>query len=191
MQQSQARGRPYDAQSGRALKAAALKLMGEKGYAGVSIAAITAAAGVARQTLYNRWNGKADLVLEALFEEADLYAAAPVADAETASAQLLERFLRDVFGFLAQHRDVMAALIAAAQSDAAFNTALRERFVLPRERIVTELLERAQARGELSAGRDPQMLSAFVHGAFWYRLLNDQPLDAALAQAITKEIFAG
>lgn len=57
--------------------------------------------------------------------------------------------------------------------------------------MVTDLLLRAQARGELMPARDAVMLSAFVHGAFWYALLNGQPVDAALARRIAAEVFAG
>ncbi|WP_226623377.1 TetR/AcrR family transcriptional regulator [Alloyangia pacifica] len=184
-------GRPVDAAAGQALKLAALQLVREKGYAKVSIAAIASAAGVARQTLYNRWNTKADLVLDAVFEETGRFSTQPPDDAGMPCARQLESFLAEVFSHLTVDSDPLRALIAAAQEDPAFQAAFRDRFVLPRERIVTELLRRAQARGELSAERDPEMLSAFVHGAFWYRLLNGQPVDAALARAIAAEVFAG
>ncbi|SDG48901.1 TetR-like C-terminal domain-containing protein [Alloyangia pacifica] len=183
-------GRPVDAAAGRSLKLAALQLVRERGYAKVSIAAIASAAGVARQTLYNRWNTKADLVLDAVFEETGRFSTIPPADTGETCAAQLEAFLVEVFDHLAVDGDPLRALIAAAQEDTAFRTAFRERFVLPREQIVTDLLRRAQARGELGKTRDPEMLSAFVHGAFWYRLLNGQPVDAALARAITAEVFA-
>ncbi len=184
-------GRPVDAAAGQALKAAALQLVRERGYSKVSIAAIAGAAGVARQTLYNRWNTKADLVLDAVFEETGRFSTQPPDDAGMPCARQLESFLAEVFSHLTVDSDPLRALIAAAQEDPAFQAAFRDRFVLPRERIVTELLRRAQARGELGAERDPEMLSAFVHGAFWYRLLNGQPVDAALARAIAAEVFAG
>ena len=52
-------GRPANEEASAALKAAALRLVRETGYEKVSIAAIIAEAGVARQTLYNRWDTKA------------------------------------------------------------------------------------------------------------------------------------
>lgn len=183
-------GRPPNEAAGAKLKAAALRLIRENGYSNVSVAAIAAAAGVARQTLYNRWATKADLVLEAVFEETGRYAAEPPSETGAHSRDLLEKFLTQVFTHLAADGDTLRALIAAAQEDASFATALRDRFVQPREQIVTNLLHRAQARGELGKNRDPEMLSAFVHGAFWYRLLNRQPVNAALARAIAAEVFA-
>ncbi|MBE3636800.1 TetR/AcrR family transcriptional regulator [Mangrovicoccus algicola] len=182
-------GRPPDRQAGRAVRQAALQLMREKGYAGVSIAAIAARAGVARQTLYNRWPTKADLVLDAVFEETGRNAPALPGGAPPEGQAGLEAFLLQVLGHLQQDGDPLRALIAAAQHDPVFRDALRARFVLPRERIVTDLLIRAQARGEIAAHRDPGLLSQLVHGIFWYRLLNGQELDAALAREIAAEIF--
>ena len=67
--------------AGQAVKAAALQLIREKGYAKMSIAAIATKAGVARQTLYNKWTSKAELVLDAVFEETGRYASEPSAEA--------------------------------------------------------------------------------------------------------------
>ena len=53
----------------------------------------------------------------------------------------------DVFSHLTLDGDPLRALIAAAQEDEGFRTVFRERFVLPREKIVTALLQRAQQRG--------------------------------------------
>ncbi|MCA0998479.1 TetR-like C-terminal domain-containing protein [Alloyangia pacifica] len=183
-------GRPRDEEAGRALKAAALRLVRERGYAKMSIAAIAQAAGVARQTLYNRWNTKADLVLDAVFEEAGRNVAFPAADETSSSAAQLEAFLAQVFAHLTEDGDTLCALIAAAQEDDGFRAALHTRFVAPREAIVTDLLRRAQARGELAAGRDALILSQMIHGAFWYRLLNGAPVDADLARALAAEVFA-
>lgn len=70
-------GRPRDMAAAAAIKDAALRLIQQRGYHKVSIAMIVAEAGVARQTLYNNWNTKADLVLDAVFEEAGRNVACP------------------------------------------------------------------------------------------------------------------
>jgi AcrR family transcriptional regulator len=182
-------GRPVNAKAGADLKVAALRLIREKGYENVSIAAIATEAGVARQTLYNRWNTKADLVLEAVFEATRSYAADPVRDAAKTCRQLLEEFLTNVFAHLNVDGDILRALIAAAQQDATFQNALYTRFVQPREQMITTLLSEARDRAELSPDCDPEMVSTFIHGAFWYRLLNRKALDAKLAKDITSEVF--
>ncbi|WP_102223142.1 TetR/AcrR family transcriptional regulator [Acidimangrovimonas sediminis] len=184
-------GRPRDAEAGDALKAAALRLVRERGYARVTTAEIARSAGVARQTLYNRWNSKADLVLDAVFEAAvrsDLAVAGPDPLRDDFPARL-RRFLEGVFTRIAGDGDSLRSLIAAAQDAPEFRAALHERLVAPREAIVTALLREAQVAGQLAPRRDPVMLSRMIHGAFWYALLNGQPLDAELARAITAEVF--
>ncbi|WP_417272456.1 TetR/AcrR family transcriptional regulator [Celeribacter halophilus] len=182
-------GRPTDERASAALKAAALQLVRENGYEKVSIAAIAKEAGVARQTLYNRWNTKADLVLEAVFEETGNYAAQPALEEDKSCRVVLEEFLINVFEHLNKDRDTLCSIVAAAQKDVTFNASFHKNFVLPREKMITALLHRAQDRGELSRGRNPEMISTMIHGAFWYRLLNRGALDARLATDITTEVF--
>lgn len=182
-------GRPVNAQASLDLRAAALRLVRENGYERVSIAAIVKQAGVARQTLYNRWDTKADLVLDAVLEETQSYAAAPRLDDPRPCRVLLEEFLANVFDHLLVNGDVLRALIAAAQQDAAFQEKFAATFILPREQMITDLLRQAQTRGELSSGRDAELISGLVHGAFWYRLLNRRGLDRHFAQAIASEVF--
>ena len=79
-------------------------------------------------------------------------------------------------------------MIAAAQDDSAFQNVFKARFVKPREKMVTNLLKQAQKQGKLAERCDVEMLSIFVHGAFWYALLNVYPVDNDLARAIADKI---
>ncbi len=184
-----ASGRPVNAEAGKALKAAALQLVRANGYDNVSIAAIAKAAGVARQTLYNRWATKADLILEAVFEETHNYAAEPDFDTDKDCRTLLETFLVNVFNHLEIDGDTLRALIAAAQHDTNFQASFYSSFVKPRERLITDLLVRSQTNGELPSHRNPETVSAMIHGAFWYRLLNRGALNPAFAREIVSNIF--
>ncbi|MDO6616002.1 TetR-like C-terminal domain-containing protein [Pacificibacter sp. 1_MG-2023] len=65
----------------------------------------------------------------------------------------------------------LRAPIAAAQQDATFQHSFHVNFILPRERIMTALLQKAQERGELSPHQSPVMVWTMIHGAFWYRFL--------------------
>ncbi|MEO9780034.1 MAG: TetR/AcrR family transcriptional regulator [Sedimentitalea sp.] len=189
MKKATSGGRPISTKASSDLKAAALRLIRERGYEKVSIATIAKEAGVARQTLYNRWNTKADLVLEAVFEETHNYAAEPVLDDAKDCRTRLEEFLINVFEHLKIDGDTLRALIASAQHDATFHASFHTNFVLPREKMITALLHHAQERGEFPVKRNPEMVSTFIHGAFWYRLLNRGTLDANFAKDVTTEVF--
>ncbi|WP_205618259.1 TetR-like C-terminal domain-containing protein, partial [Thioclava indica] len=69
------------------------------------------------------------------------------------------------------------------------HASFHKNFVLPREKMITALLHRAQERGELASGRNLEMISTMIHGAFWYRLLNRGAFDVRLAQDIAQEIL--
>ncbi len=188
-EQKKSGGRPRDAEAAGTIKSATLNLLREHGYAKVTIAAIASEANVARQTLYNRWNTKADLVLDAIFEETGHYAAAPIDDPNLTCQLQLEQFLMQVFSHLSESGAPIRSLIAAAQDDDAFRDVFKTKFVKPREKMVTDLLKRAQSKGEIAQGRDVRMLSIFVHGAFWYALLGGDPVDNDLAKSIVDEVF--
>jgi AcrR family transcriptional regulator len=60
-------GRPRDRRLDGAIIAATLDLLAERGYAGLSLAAVADRAGTTTPTIYRRWSSKADLVLAAVF----------------------------------------------------------------------------------------------------------------------------
>lgn len=183
-------GRPRNEVAIAAVRKAAMRLVRSQGYRNVTIAAIAQEAGVARQTLYNRWTAKADLVLDAIFAETARSVDLPPVPESCTCSERLEAFLTSVFAHLASDGGTLRSLIAAAQEDGEFCAAFRERFVLPRELLVTRLLIEAKLVGELPHDADPETLSAMIHGAFWYRLLNGLQIDATFSHAITAMVFA-
>lgn len=182
-------GRPKSEAASTALKEAALQLVRENGYSNVSISQIIAMAGVSRQTLYARWPTKAELVLDAFLELAHARTTPPDLAGDTPRDKLLADFLGEIFDHINEDGDSLRSLIAAAQADPGFRDVFWSRFVSPRAEIVRRLLADAQLRGELDASRDIDLLSSFIHGAFWYRLLNGRPLGNELTTAIVDEIF--
>jgi AcrR family transcriptional regulator len=59
-------GRPRSEEADRAILDAALDALVDDGYGGMSIERIAAKAGVGKATIYRRWNGKAEILVEAL-----------------------------------------------------------------------------------------------------------------------------
>lgn len=180
-------GRPRDDATAPALLESARRLVVEHGYKAVSIQQIALSAGVAKQTLYRRWASKAELVLDAFLESA-----ANVRVLEKGAVEkVLQQYLLNLFDNLGRDGPAIRSLIAAAQEEPDFLLSFRERFVQPRARVVAEILEAAQRKGEIRADADIEIALEAFHGAFWYRLLQSDPLDAAFARRLTDFVLRG
>lgn len=176
-------GRPRDDTATLGLLDAARDLVIAQGYRAVTIDAIAAQAGVARQTLYRRWSSKAELVLDAFFESAGAMAV----EGSGSGQGRLTAFLEILFRNLERDGPAIRSLIASAQEDAGFLAIFRERFTRPRAEMVRQLL------GEVTSAAPVALDTAIdaLHGAFWYRLLQDEPLDARFAAALAAFVMRG
>src|ERR671934_2916213 len=79
-------GRKRSEESRQAILAAAAELTSEVGFAGLTIEGIAARSGTGKQTIYRWWPSKADVLLEALAEKADLHI--PIPDEGSYAADL-------------------------------------------------------------------------------------------------------
>lgn len=178
-------GRKRSEESRLAILTAAFELIGEVGYAGLTIEGIAARSGAGKQTIYRWWPSKADVLLDALATKADLYV--PIPD-EGSYAADLRAFLHASFalGRRPQVADMLRALMAETQIDPEFGRRFRAAFLQHRRDALGIILDRAQARGELPPGLSPGTITDIVFGTLWYRLLaTRQPLDDGLVEELT------
>lgn len=177
-------GRPRSADAGPALLAAARRLVAEHGYDATSISDIAAAAGTGRQTLYRRWPGKAELILDAFTE----HAVVRVDDEPGggAASHLVRDFLGRTFRALEETGPALRSLMAQAQLDPAFCELFRERFIGPRRAALRAVLAQARQSGSLPAELDLDTAVSALFGALWYRLLLNEPLDDDYAAALER-----
>jgi AcrR family transcriptional regulator len=177
-------GRKRSEESRLAILTAAFELVGEIGYGGLTIEGIAARSGAGKQTVYRWWPSKADVLLDALATKADLHV--PVPD-EGGYAADLRAFLTASFALGRTRQVVVAlrALMAHAQIDVEFGQRFRASFLQRRRDAFGTILDRADARGDLPAGRSPGTVADIVFGVIWYRLLaTGQPLDARLVEEL-------
>jgi AcrR family transcriptional regulator len=181
-------GRKRSQASRQAILAAALELVGELGYGGLTIERIAGRSGTGKQTIYRWWPSKADVLLDALATKADLHV--PVPD-EGSYAADLRAFLAASFA-LGRKRpivEVLRALMAEAQVDAEFGERFRTAFLQRRRDALVIILDRAQARGDLPSGISPGTVCDIVFGTLWYRLLaTRQPLDKRLIEELVSAL---
>jgi AcrR family transcriptional regulator len=179
-------GRPRSEHLDQTILTATSKLIGVHGYAAVTTEMIANEAGVGKQSLYRRWPSKAELVLAALtaFAQREIDAAVTAAPL----ARGLPVFLRRTFEALAQSGPALRQLMAIAQDDAAFRVLFKAQLVEPRR----DALRRFLRKGCPDAS--PRAIDAAVvalFGALWYRLLLDEPLDAAFAKQLATLVLDG
>lgn len=174
-------GRPRSQTSREAILKAALELVAEVGYAGLTIEGIASRAGVGKQTIYRWWPSKADVLLEAGATKADLYV--PVSDRGSYRADL-RAFLEASYRLASQQSLVvlLRALMAEAQLAPEFATRFRSTFLERRRAALAVITDRAHQRGDLPPRPAPDVIADIVFGTIWYRILaTHQPLDPGLA----------
>ena len=156
-------GRPRSERADRAILDAALDLFAESGAGGVCIEAVAARAGVGKATIYRRWPGKEDLLLDALTTiksplpeprgasvREDLLAMVRVMCTDAADPRWLSRY-------------------SLLLGEGARYTKLMERYkatvLEPRRQLIRSVLQRGTVTGELRPDIDIDVAVAMLNGA--------------------------
>ncbi|HEX5115449.1 MAG TPA: TetR/AcrR family transcriptional regulator [Pseudonocardiaceae bacterium] len=179
-------GRRRSETSRTAILIAALELVAEVGYAGLTVEGIAARSGAGKQTIYRWWPSKADVLLDALATKADLHI--PIPDTGSYAGDL-RAFLAASFamGRVRPVIDVLRALMAQAQIDAEFGERFRTGFLHRRRDALGAIVARARDRGDLPATVPGDTVADVVFGVIWYRLL---ATDRYLDEGLTEELVA-
>lgn len=185
-------GRKRSSVRRQAILEAALSLLAEHGYGGLTTEAIAARARSGKQTIYRWWPGKADLLLEALLGTADLWV--PTADTGSYVSDL-RRFLETTFALGEDRRvvEVLRGMMAESLLDPGFAERFREGFLRRRRDALRLVLDRARERGDLPPAPSPELVLDLVFGLVWYRALTapldqDRGVDAEqLVQLLTRD----
>jgi len=179
-------GRPRDRQLSARILATTRDLVTRHGYDEVTTEMIARTAGIGKQSLYRRWPGKAELVLEAFTSSAreQIDDALP----RGSMSRRLTAFLRLTFEALQVTAPAIRSLMATAQRDAAFHEQFKLRLIEPRRHALRRVL--AESERHVSAENlDAAVVALF--GALWYRLLLDEPLDVAFAGRLVNIVLDG
>ena len=162
------------ARSEDAILRAALDLLAEEGFAGLTVDAVAARAGVGKATIYRHWGSRARLVHDAaqcLHEHEEPPDTGDLrADLEIMLGRLAE--------FLASPDTgrVLASLLDAAERDAEL-ASLREEHTRQKRAVVRHAFERAAARGELADDIDLDAVVDLTVGPLFYRRLMRSPIQ--------------
>jgi AcrR family transcriptional regulator len=181
-------GRPRDPAVHEAIMRATAELLGEAGYANLTIDGVAQRSGVTRQTIYRRWSSKLELVGALLHEVSEN---APLPDTGTLRGDLLALYRLYARNLLTPGGPIVPALIAEAMHDRELSTIVRA-YVDERRVAAIRVLERAVERGEMRTDVDTGMLIDLVSGFFWYRkLIRRAPIGADGAEPFVDGLLAG
>lgn len=184
-------GRPRSAETDEAILAAARRLLAERGWDGMTLGDVAAHAGVAKTTLYRRWSGKAEVVVDAM---AQLFDTLQPVDAGSVRADA-EATIRDLIALLAMPETQAAVLALAAHAvrDPKLRDSVREKIVERSRRLVREGAVRAERRGEQNAKMsDPDLLFDIIAGTIVHRMLiAGEPVDEEYLQRFLDVLLPG
>ncbi|GAA3807400.1 TetR/AcrR family transcriptional regulator [Nocardioides panacisoli] len=162
---------------------ATLDILSEVGYDRLTMDAVATRAKASKATLYRRWSGKAQLVIDALIHDK-----APIVAADTGT---LRGDLLSVFCGMGgitdpQQMAILGSVITAISRDEEFAEAFRRDFIGPKKHITEGIFQRAIDRGEIRSDIDLDLITAALPGICLHRafLLGEPPT----AELVTKVI---
>jgi AcrR family transcriptional regulator len=140
---------------------ATLELLGEVGFAGMTVEAVAARAGVGKPAIYRRYADKVALTIAAIATLLPELEVPELGDSRREMRMGIDRgwppdadaYLALIGGLAAEHKR-FPELIAA----------FRETILLPRRAIAQTVVERAQARGDVRTDVDPEMAIDLLAG---------------------------
>lgn len=172
-------GRKRDHSRDPEILLAAIDVLAEEGYDGMTIDMVATRARAGKATLYRRWSSKAELVLDAIgcMKSADL---SPDKLPDTGTLR------GDLVGMIKPHGAedserrlrVMAGVLALLSREPGLTDAASEVLMAPRIAAIRLLLERALARGEVRPDADLDALSRLLPALAAFRgLVERKPID--------------
>lgn len=183
-------GRPRSERADRAIIEAALSLFAESGPEGLCIERVAARAGVGKATIYRRWPGKEDLLLDAI-------AALKTPLPEPAGRSVREDLVT-LLGTLCQDSadPRRAREFALLLGEGAKYPRLMARYVEtvlePRREVVRAVLRRGVASGELRPDLDVDAALFMLVGAVVARRGHEQQaIPAGYAERVVDELLRG
>jgi AcrR family transcriptional regulator len=169
---------------------AADDLLVERGFAGLTVEGIAAAAGVAKQTIYRWWPSKTEILFDAYILDATEHFT-PTDHGDLATD--LRDHLRQLATFLSRPDSNAAfrALAGQAQHEPAVAERFRADVMRPQRDRDRQPFLRARKRGQLPARYDTELAIDQLTGPMYQRiLLTGQGLPPAYTNRLVKDLLS-
>jgi AcrR family transcriptional regulator len=170
-------GRPRSEDREQAILEAALDLVVEVGYDGLSMDALAERARASKATIYRHWSGKAEVVAAAVRCRASSMAEEPP-DTGSLRGDLLALLTFSCETMSSSDGALMASVLWAMRSDPELAGMMRAQMVEGKRDVIAALVSRAKERGECPPDTDPSVAGEVMPAMVLSRLLvTGEPLD--------------
>ncbi|MCW2616423.1 MAG: transcriptional regulator, TetR family [Frankiales bacterium] len=182
-------GRPRDPRLDEAITTATLELLAEGGYGALTIEAVATRAGVGKATLYRRWTGKEQLVVDAVRTLSEPPEPGRQADVRDEIVGLLEALRRKSTSSLAGR--IFPRLIGEGADNPELMRRYREQVLEPRRDRFRATLRRGIDQGLIRPDADLDHVMDLLVGPMAYRTLirTDPPPGPDLAARIVDDVL--
>jgi AcrR family transcriptional regulator len=165
-------GRPLDVTRDADILDAALDVLAEEGFDGMTIDMVAARAKAGKATLYRRWPSKTELVIDAVacMKNNDI-AFSELPDTGTLRGDLVAMIKEPTIRDGAKKMRVMAGLISLIARNPELAETARAAVIAPRAAINQQFLQRAIDRGEITADIDIALVANISPSMVTYRTM--------------------
>jgi AcrR family transcriptional regulator len=178
-------GRPRDPGVDAAIRTAAVDLLGEVGYARLTMDDVAARAGVSKASLYLRWPNKVALVADALQQRAR---AVPEIPDTGALATDMRAFLTTLLRARGAASRALSAVSGEIASNPELRTAWRRGLAGALTGCLRTIVSRAVDRAELPADSDVEMLAHLPLALLqtWRQEHDERPDDSVVERIVAQ-----
>lgn len=153
--------RPRSEEAQQKVLTAAVDLVAKAGVSGFTVDAVAKASGVAKTTIYRRWSSADELLIAALDCSIEQLA---TPNTGSLRSDLVEMYTAVMAMFDQPHvHSTMLGALARAAGDPEFHRIIQD-LETERHQPLRTILQLAQARGEIAADADLELMMEFVEG---------------------------
>jgi AcrR family transcriptional regulator len=172
----------------QAILDAALSLVMEVGYDRLSMDALAERAHAGKATIYRHWSGKAEVVVEAI-RRRKCDAAVPAAHTGSLRGDLVATLNCMNSAMSSEDSALLVGVLSAMHKDQELADLMRSQVIDARKDMLDEILERAVAAGELTAGADATVVDEVLSAMFFNRLvISGEPIDDAFITHMVDDV---
>lgn len=181
-------GRPRDESRDHTIREAALELLAEHGYDGVTMDRVATRAKAGKATIYRRWPSKIALVMDALTQFTERTLQVPEADSMRSEMVAFLTGFAELVGS-AEGR-IMAEMVSEMPRNPELRAAVRERMWSQRQSSSESIVNRGIARGEVAANADPTLLVEIGTALILQRLLiTGDKVDSPFIEHVVDDVI--